>query len=174
MHYLTSAFLACLLLLVGCASPQPTAYKQASSDNEMGYTETRLTDSLYRIDFEGNRFTDKTRIKDYAMLRAAELTMQKGYDWFAILDSETNQETKTRPQTDMSAATGTRTVQKCGLLGCATYGSPSYSGLDIETYEVEGKVSTSLQISMGKGDANNPSSVFNAKELANNIRKNLQ
>jgi hypothetical protein len=174
MRYLTGFSMSCLLLLVGCASPQPTLYQESSAKNEFGYTETKLTDTQYRIDFVGNRFTEKSRIKDYALLRAAELTSKNGYDWFTILDSETEQETKTRQQTAMSGSTGSKVVRKCGLLGCSTYVTPYYSGVGIKTYEVEGKVSTSLQISMGSGEAKNPNVVFNAKELAKNMRNNLK
>ena len=174
MRYLTGFSMGCLLLLIGCASPQPTLYQESSAQGEFGYTETRLTGTQYRINFVGNRFTKESRIKDYAMLRAAQLTTQNGYDWFTILDSETDRETKTRSEPMVSVSTRDPVVRKCGLLGCSSYATADYSGVGIETYEVEGKVSTSLQISMGSGEAENPSSVFNAKELTNNLRNNLK
>ena len=174
MRYLTGFSMGCLLLLVGCASPQPTLYQESSANNEFGYTEAQLTDTQYRIDFVGNRFTKESVIKDYAMLRAAELTTLKGYDWFTILDSETEKDTQTRQQMAMSGSTGNKVVRKCGLLGCSTYVTPDYAGVGIETYEVDGKVSTSLQIAMGSGAAKNPNAVFNAKELAKNMRNNLK
>ncbi|MGS2719040.1 CC0125/CC1285 family lipoprotein [Paraglaciecola aestuariivivens] len=174
MRYLSATFITFCVFLLGCASSQPTAYQQAMGDNEFGYTETRLTDSVYRIDFVGNRHSDEARIKDYAMLRAAELTLQKGHDWFVILDSDTKREVKSRPSTTVQASTQDRVVQKCGLLGCSTYVSPGYTGVAIETQKVDGKVSTRLQISMGSGEAQNPSTAFDAKQLAENMRKNLE
>lgn len=174
MRYLTGLSLGCLLLLVGCAAPQPTLYQESSAKNDFGYTETKLTDTQYRIEFSGNRFTEESQINDYAMLRAAELTIQKGYDWFTILASKTDQESKTRPQMAISSASGNKVVRKCGLLGCSSYATADYSGFGIETHEVKGKISTSLQIAMGSGEALNPDSAFNAKELANNIRNNIK
>ncbi|WP_339721103.1 hypothetical protein [uncultured Paraglaciecola sp.] len=174
MHYFTGFTLSCFLILVGCAAPQATRYQATSAENEFGYTQTQLTDTQHRIEFVGNRFTEASRIKDYAMLRAAELTIQKGYDWFTILTSETDRETKTRSEMLVSGTASNQVVRQCGLLGCSSYVTPGYSGARLETYVVDGKVSTSLQISMGKGEAPDPSSAFNAKELATNMRQNIK
>ncbi len=174
MRYLTGSLIGFSLFLLGCASSEPTAYQQAMGENEFGYTETQLTDSVYRIDFVGNRHSEESRIKDYAMLRAAELTLQKGHDWFIIIDSDTQTESQTRNSMAVGATSQDRVVKNCGLLGCSTYVTPGYTGMGIETYEVDGKVSTSLQISMGSGEAQNPNSAFNAEQLATNMRKNLQ
>ena len=174
MRYLSGFSISCFLLLVSCAAPQATLYQKSSADNEFGYTQTKLTDTQYRIEFSGNRFTEESRIKDYAMLRAAELTNEKGYDWFTILASETDRETKTRPEMFVSGSVRDQVIHKCGLLGCSSYITSDYSGARIETYKVDGKVSTSLQISMGSGEATDPSSAFNAKELATNMRQNIQ
>tara|TARA_R110002167_G_scaffold363837_1_gene584798 strand:+ start:409 stop:933 length:525 start_codon:yes stop_codon:yes gene_type:complete len=174
MYYRTGLAMSCFLLLVACAAPPPTNYQESSTENEFGYTETQLTDTQYRIEFVGNRFTEESRIKDYAMLRAAELTTEKGYDWFTILASETDTETKTRPEMLVSGSARDQVVRKCGLFGCSTYVTSGYSGARIETYVVDGKVSTSLQIAMGSGEAKNPNTVFNAQELAKNMRNNLK
>jgi len=170
MKYFTGLSVGCMLLLLGCATPQPTAYQESSAESDFGYNETKLTETQYRIEFVGNRFTEESQINDYAMLRAAEVTIQKGYDWFTILTSETDRETKTRPDMQVSAATNNRVTRKCGLLGCSSYVTSDFSGAGINTNVVDGKATTTMQISMGSGEAKNPSSVFNAKELAINLR----
>jgi hypothetical protein len=174
MRYLTFVLIITILFIVGCASPQPTQYKSSSTENEFGYKEKMLTDTQYRIDFIGNRHTDESRIKDYAMLRAAELTLLKGFDWFVILDSDTERQTKSRTDSTTSLAAGRNVVRECGLLGCSSYSTPVYTGMGISTYEVDGKVSTSLQIAMGKGEPKDPNAAFNAQKLADNLRKNIE
>lgn len=156
--------------MLGCAAPTPTPFQAASPNSDFGYRETALTDTQYRIDFVGNRHTQASQIKDYAMLRAAQLTLQQGYDWFVILDSQTDRESKTR--TDVNAPLRSQAVvRECGVLGCASYVTPVYSGVGIRTYEVDGKVSTSLQISMGKGQPEDRNRAFDAEKLAENLAK---
>ena len=73
------------LTLAACAS-QP-AYR-AAENGGYGYSETKLTDTQYRVYFKG-KGSDKTKAMDYAMLRAAEVTLNEGYDWFVVANRET-------------------------------------------------------------------------------------
>lgn len=76
------AVLCVSLVLAGCA----THYQRF--DGSSGYSETYLRDNIYRIDFAGNQFTSVERTRDFVMLRAAELTLKKGYRYFGLMDSE--------------------------------------------------------------------------------------
>ena len=53
-----------------------------------GYQETKLQEDVYRVDYEGSEDTNVTTMKDYTLLRCAELTLQKGAKYFAILDTK--------------------------------------------------------------------------------------
>ena len=74
-----------VLFMAGCAS-QPD-YREATQGG-FGYTESQMSETQYRVHFKA-KGSDKAKAMDYAMLRAAELTLLKGYDWFVVTDRET-------------------------------------------------------------------------------------
>lgn len=70
--------------LAACATAVGTAYGPADSKG-YGYTETRIEADRYRIIFAGDGATPPGVVEDYARLRAAELAVENGYDWFRIV-----------------------------------------------------------------------------------------
>jgi hypothetical protein len=74
--------ICCILLsiLSGCATP----YQSQSLTG--GYSETQIAPDVYRVQFAGNAYTSWERSQDFAMLRAADLTVNSGFNYFAILD----------------------------------------------------------------------------------------
>ena len=98
MNKLTSGVMVLVLIVLGGCASQP-AYR-AAENGGYGYTETKLTDTQYRVYFKG-RGSDKTKAMDYAMLRAAEVTIEQGYDWFVVANRETlidREKVTTEPQ----------------------------------------------------------------------------
>ena len=68
------------LVLTGCAtSYQPKSYTG-------GYTDTKLDDDKYRVTFSGNQHTSADRVERYALLRAAEITLDYGYSHFVTVN----------------------------------------------------------------------------------------
>jgi hypothetical protein len=67
-----------------CASTA-TPY-QLAGKNGFGFTETQIEDNRTRLSFSGNSSTELTTVKKYVLFRAAELTLQRGYDYFFIVD----------------------------------------------------------------------------------------
>jgi hypothetical protein len=94
---------AALVLAVGlaaCATPtpyQPNIRGQATSG---GYSEVQIEPDRFRVTFSGNSLTSRETVEGYLLFRAAELTLQKGYDWFTIVDRETDKTTRTYVEPD--------------------------------------------------------------------------
>jgi hypothetical protein len=81
--------------LAACATPtpyQPNIRGQATSG---GYSEVQIEPDRFRVTFSGNSLTSRETVEGYLLFRAAELTLQKGYDWFTIVDRETDKTTRT-------------------------------------------------------------------------------
>lgn len=77
------AFVLLLAFLGGCSTYRP------QSSNHVGYQEEELAPRVYRVEFEGGgQIHGKFSVEDYALLRAAELTLEKEYRYFVILGSE--------------------------------------------------------------------------------------
>ena len=100
----TSAALAtALVLAVGLAACetatpyQPNIRGQAASG---GYSETRLEPDRWRVNFSGNSMTSRETVEGYLLFRAAELTLQNGDDWFAMVDRHTDTRARSYVQPD--------------------------------------------------------------------------
>jgi len=159
------------LCLFGCTTVPPTHYQVASEQGANGYSHIQLSENQYRVLFKGNKNTDKDEAKDFALLHAAELTTAQGYDWFTIVDSETDVETKGVTRVGPSTMKPVPGQTSCGLLGCATPSSPNYAGGEVTTKQVKENVLSSLLITMGKGEPKTPLTVFDAAQLAENLRQ---
>ncbi len=83
---LRSAFAALALAaaLQGCATP--TVYQPAAKPGAVGYTETPIEDTRYRIAFTTGTGGDAGQAFDFALLRAADLTLERGFEWFVVDD----------------------------------------------------------------------------------------
>ena len=71
------------LIVAGCATTYGPRYERASGPRDYGYYDTQLDENRYRVQYrasEGGYYAE-----DYAMRRAAELTLNQGYDWFQVI-----------------------------------------------------------------------------------------
>jgi hypothetical protein len=80
-------------ITAGCATPTP--YMPAATQNADGYSELRLAENRFRVNFHGNTLTSRDRVEGYLLYRAAELTVGDGYDWFLIVDRLTEHDVQT-------------------------------------------------------------------------------
>jgi len=91
---LTVSAVAVATALGACASG-PTPY-QAAAGYDRGYSEQKIENERYRISFKGNSMTDRDTVENYLLFRAAELTLQNGYDSFTIVNRDTDKDSRTR------------------------------------------------------------------------------
>lgn len=93
-----SLALAGLLSACATATPyQPNVPGQAVSG---GYSEQRVEANRFRVTFAGNSLTSRETVEGYLLYRAAELTVQEGYDWFSIVDRNTETDRRTYVERD--------------------------------------------------------------------------
>lgn len=71
-----------LITLTACA----TGYQSKGLTG--GYRDAQLSPTTFMVTFEGNGYTDKNRANGFAMLRAAEITQERGYTHFKILSAQ--------------------------------------------------------------------------------------
>jgi hypothetical protein len=65
---------------------QPLAKGTATSG---GFTDQRLDNNHYRVTFTGNTVTSRETVETYLLYRAAQVTVESGYDWFETVDRHT-------------------------------------------------------------------------------------
>jgi hypothetical protein len=74
--------LAALACLAACASTP--VYAPSPSPGAAGYSETRIESNRYSVSYRAGGSVDAAMVQDYALLRAADLTLQNGRDWFWV------------------------------------------------------------------------------------------
>jgi hypothetical protein len=65
-----------------------------------GFSDVRVAANRYRVTFAGNSLTSRQRVETYLLYRAAELTVERGYDGFVIVDRDTDRNVETRVYRD--------------------------------------------------------------------------
>jgi hypothetical protein len=153
------AALVVVLALVGCTTTG--LYHPATSARGSGYSEQRLETNRWRVSFTGGPSTPAGVVQDFALLRAAELTLSMGYEWFIVAGRQTaSQDSGYGPR--FSGVWG----PPCGRFGCR---SAIYGGFWYDDYD-ENRLSASLDIVMGKGPKPPDASTYDARDVANTIR----
>lgn len=76
-----------VIVLAGCASA--TLYQPAATPEAYGYRAINLTPDRYRVSFTGNYLTPREKVETYALYRAAEVTVEAGYERFKLVSRET-------------------------------------------------------------------------------------
>jgi hypothetical protein len=82
--------LVALGVLAGCGGG-PTPYQPASG--RYGYSEQQIEDNRYRVTFAGNDLTPADTVQNYLLYRAAEITLDRGYDYFTMVDRNLDRST---------------------------------------------------------------------------------
>ncbi|WP_395672574.1 CC0125/CC1285 family lipoprotein [Phenylobacterium sp.] len=95
-----AAVLALAAGLTACATATPYQPNLPGQQTSGGYSEMRLEENRFRVNFAGNSLTSRETVEGYLLFRAAELTAQNGYDWFSIVDRSTDRDTRTYVQPD--------------------------------------------------------------------------
>ena len=159
----------CLALaLAGCASSPD--YRRASGPASPGYREQVIDTNRYRIEYRLNA-NHAGKAQDYALLRAAELTLQKGYATFDVVSRSSDLNTAERPYTSFGMERDVAFTRTCGLLACRTTATPVYTNTHAhfgtparETFAV-----VSFEIVMSNKPADGASNTYDAASVVRHI-----
>ena len=83
-----------LSTLASCATPTP--YRpQGGGYDRTGYSDYQIESNRFRVSFAGNSMTSRETVERYLLFRAAELTLERGFDWFVMADRNTERHSNT-------------------------------------------------------------------------------
>jgi hypothetical protein len=103
------ALVGALVLTAGlsaCATATPYQPKATTGATTGGFSEQRLEADRYSVAFAGNSLTSRETVERYLLYRAAELTVEQGYDWFETADRRTDRTARTVVDADPLARPG--------------------------------------------------------------------
>lgn len=149
-------------MLGACASS--ASYGPASKTGGMGYTNQQIETGRYQISYTD---TDAKRARDLALLRAAELTLLDGNDWFEITNNYIDA-TQSSPTSRTSVSIG-------GSSG--SYGHSSGVGVGIgiglPLGSRGGAVTEVIEIITGSGEKPDRPTVYDARSVEINLRSSM-
>ena len=157
--------------LAACATSTP--YGPATGKSPYGFSDQRIEENRYRVVFRGNSSTTREAVETYLLYRAAELTVESGYDYFVVTEQDT--ETNKRYSTSPNPAFYGRYYYGYGAYCCAFpyyaygwgWGSP-YDDYSVREYT---RYTAVAFITMHKGTkpADEPDA-FDARSVMDNLR----
>lgn len=157
---------AAALALTACAST-PT-YTPAASSGGAGYSETAIESNRYFVTYRAPGAADAALVQDYALLRAADLTLQNGREWFWV-DRRTLDEDAAR-RSGPSVGVG---------IGAGSWGGRSGGGasvgvnLPIGGSSRQRAQSATLEVRFGEGAKPDDPNAYDARAVSANIRARL-
>ncbi len=75
------------LFFAGCASV-PAGYHPITKKSDEGYSDVKVQDGIFNIQFKGNEDTSMQRVIDFALLRSAEASLENGCKYFTSLNEK--------------------------------------------------------------------------------------
>ena len=94
LRFLKPVLLAATAALALSACATATPYGPAGPQSRYGYSEQRVDSDRYRVSFAGNSVTSREQVEMSLLLRAAELTLESGHDWFATVNRATDRDVR--------------------------------------------------------------------------------
>lgn len=146
---------ACTLALSACATA-PTHFQPIGKPGGVGYSELRVEPGRYRVTFQGGPGAPEAQVQDYALLRAADLAIADGYDWFRVVDRNIRQ-------------TGYGGASIGFGVGGASFGRHTATGVGVSSggIPISGgpELMASLEVLMGKGPKPSGGDIYDARAV---------
>lgn len=149
------------LSLAACASLAP--YQPMQNGRGQGYSEQQIEQNRARISYSG--VGDPRRVADRALYRAAQVTLNQGYEWFEVTQSWTDGRPDSaggiRPNVAISGGSGRYGGYRSSGLGVGV-------GLDLSGPSA---TSTTLDVVMGRGEM--PPQAYTARGVLDSLGPRL-
>jgi hypothetical protein len=159
------------LAIAGCATAPTNIYGPSKTKTAIGYSVKPITLDQYFITFRAPRRAGQQAAEDYALLRAAEFTQEKGRTWFKLVSRDTAE--VFIPRKPVVRSNTTQQNIKCDNHGGCSY-EPSQNSVAGANVVVQGgsdaQIVCVLRIELGNGPKPEGSNVFDAKATAERLR----
>ncbi len=83
------------LLLAGCMTETPYRPATGTGFYRTGFSERQVENDRWLVTFAGNTVTDRDTVERYLLFRAAQLTQQNGFDYFVMVQRDTDRQART-------------------------------------------------------------------------------
>lgn len=73
---------------LGACQTSTASYEAASGPGQIGYFSAPIEDGRMAVTYTGKKGMTEAKVAEFALLRAAELTLSSGQQWFAVLHTD--------------------------------------------------------------------------------------
>lgn len=176
------AGLSIALALGGCMTATPYQPATGSGASRTGYWDEQIDSNRFRVSFAGNSLTSRETVERYLLYRAAELTVQSGFDHFILVDKDTDTRTDTYttrnnfgPGPFGGWAPYWRWYRpRFGWRSYDPFFDDTFWGDDFDVHTVQ-QFNATAEIVVGKGPRPNGNlRAFDAHEVLNRLGPNIQ
>ena len=152
--------------LAACATPTPF---EPAKGTGYGFADQKIEQNRFRISFRGNSLTTKEQVESALLLRAAQVTLEQGYDHFIVVSDDTETERRTRV-TNLGPRYGFYPYYGFGAFPYYTWGYPWGPGFgDIDVRESQ-RYSAIAYIVLGYGAKPQGNvSAYDARQVQRNL-----
>ncbi|WP_411820665.1 hypothetical protein ABFZ85_05290 [Hyphococcus formosus] len=155
-------YLLVLIAAVGlgaCTTVGPMTYGPADAKG-FGYEDTQIESDRHRITYRGSGDMPPEQVEDYALLRAGEITIAKGYDWFRVIARDVSGEE--RGGVGIGAGFGTGSYGRRSSVGVGVGG-------DLGTVGGRTFYTARIEVLLGRGAPPEDGQYFDAREIVDTI-----
>lgn len=157
--------------LVACETATPYQPLHAGGQTSGGYSDIKIESDRWRVMFHGNDSTSRETVETYLLYRAAELTVDQGFDWFEPTERNTNKKVEVDPGPGFYGyGYGWRPYWRRGWggFGGGYWGDPYFDTT------VSEKFTASAEVVMGHGPKpEGDRRAMDAREVLNNLRSHV-
>jgi hypothetical protein len=166
MKAILIAVAAAAASLAACQSA-PT-YSAAASANAAGYSETQIEGNRYFVTYRAPGGADSALLQDYALLRAADLTLQNHHDWFWVDRRNLDGQGSSHSGTSIGIGVGGGSFGHHSGVGASV-------GMNFPLGGGGGQTATAatLEIRFGDGAKPDDTNAYDAHSTAANLRSRL-
>lgn len=161
----TLALAAAAFALSACASTP--SYTAAPSANAAGYSETQIESNRYFVTYRARGSADAALIQDYALLRAADLTLQNNREWFWVDRRSLDGQGQSRGPSIGIGVGGGSYGGRGGVGGSVGLSVPLGN-------RGERAQAATLEIRFGEGPKPDDPNAYDARSISTNLRSRLQ
>lgn len=159
-------FAVAAALLSACATAPPP-YQPAASATAAGYSETAIESNRYFVTYRAPGAAEAAILQDYALLRAAELTLANGREWFWV-DRRTLDEQRSGGGPSVGVG-----------VGGGSWGGRSGASVGVGVnFPIGGgggprARSATLEVRFGEGPKPDDPNAYDARAVSSNLRARL-
>lgn len=158
--------LIAVVALAACASTP--RYQAAAEQGGAGYSETQIESNRFFVTFRAKSGAEASLLHDYALLRAAELTLERGGSWFWV-DRRT-----------LDAPSSTSSGPSIGVgVGGGSWGGRGGGGVSVGlNFPLGGGQgqragAVTLEVRIGEGPKPDDANAYSASETVTGLRARL-